>query len=70
MKDEDGKPITKGAVAILMDGSAQEVNPKYSNVAKWPGDYAYKFYGKKKGKFNVELLVDGNKVIEGVVNLK
>ena len=68
--DENGKQIKKGAVAILMNGSAQEVNPKYSNVAKWPGDYVYKFYGKDKGVAKIELLVDGKKVIEDNINLK
>ncbi len=68
--DEDGKPIKKGAVSVLLNGSAQEVNPKYSNVAKWPGDYVYKFSGKKKGSAKIELLVDGKIVVEDTINLK
>ncbi|MCR5429846.1 MAG: Stk1 family PASTA domain-containing Ser/Thr kinase [Eubacterium sp.] len=68
--DEDGKQIKKGVVSVLLNGSAQEVNPKYANVAKWPGDYVYKFSGKKKGSAKIELLVDGKIVVEDTVNLK
>ena len=68
--DDKGKQITKGVVSILCNGSAQEVNSKYSNVAKWPGDYKYKFYGKKKGSAKIEMLIDGKIVIEDTVNLK
>ena len=68
--DESGKQIKSGAVSILLNGAAQDVNPKYSNVAKWPGDYVYKFSGKKKGVAQIELLVNGKIVIEDTVNLK
>ena len=64
--DENGKQIKSGAVSILLNGAAQDVNPKYSNVAKWPGDYVY----KKKGVAQIELLVNGKIVIEDTVNLK
>ena len=68
--DDEGEPIKKGAVSVLLNGSAQDVNPKYANVAKWPGDYVYKFSGKKKGEAKIELLVDGKIVIEDTVKLK
>ncbi len=68
--DDEGKEIRKGAVSILLNGAAQEVNPKYSNVSKWPGDYKYTFHGKKKGEAEIELLVNGEIVIEDTVNLK
>ena len=68
--DESGKQIKSGSVSILLNGAAQEVNSKYSNVAKWTGDYVYKFSGKKKGPAQIELLVNGKIVIEDTVNLK
>ena len=68
--DESGKQIRSGNVTILLNGAAQSVNAKYSNVAKWPGDYVYKFSGKKKGPAQIELLVNGKIVIEDTVNLK
>ena len=70
MVDDSGKQIKSGAVSILLNGAAQDVNPKYSNVAKWPGDYVYKFSGNKKGAAQIELLVNGKIVIEDTVNLK
>lgn len=68
--DPSGKQIKKGVVTVLMNGSAQEINPEYSNVAKWKDDYKYKFYGKKKGTAEIELLVDGKIIITGTVTLR
>ncbi len=68
--DSEGNPITSGPVSVLMDGVSQKVDEKYSDVSKWPGDYKMTFSGDTKGKVTIELLVDGNIVIEDKVTLK
>lgn len=67
---ENGEPITKGVVTVLLNGEAQKVDPKYSDVSIWPGDYKMTFKGDVKGKATVELLVDGKIVIEDTIELK
>lgn len=68
--DEEGKPIEKGAVSVLVNGSAQSIDSKYTNVAKWKGDYKIKVYGEEKGKADIELLIDGKIILEDTVVLK
>ena len=42
--DEEGNPIKSGTVVVLLNGSSQGIDPEYSDVSKWPGDYTMNTY--------------------------
>lgn len=59
LMDEEGNPITSGTVVVLLNGSSQGIDPEYSDVSKWPGDYTMTLTSDTKGKATIELLIDG-----------
>ena len=70
LMDEEGNPITSGTVVVLLNGSSQGIDPEYSDVSKWPGDYTMTLTSDTKGKATIELLIDGKVVKTDKVKLK
>ncbi len=70
LKDMNGIPITQGLVSVAVDEVLQKVDPNYSDVSMWTGDYTMKFTGNKKGKATVELFVNGQSIIEDTITFK
>ena len=59
LKDIEGSPVTSGVVSIFVDDVAQAVNPAYSNVENWPGDYVFTYESKEPITVEVRLAVNG-----------
>lgn len=70
LMDEEGNPIKSGTVVVLLNGSSQGIDPEYSDVSKWPGDYTMTLTSDTKGKATIELLIDGKVVKTDKVKLK
>lgn len=70
LHDADGNPITEGVVNVVLDGVLQNVDDKYADVSTWPGDYTIELISDKKGKATIELMVNGQVIHTGTVNLK
>lgn len=70
LMDEEGNHIKSGTVVVLLNGSSQGIDPEYSDVSKWPGDYTMTLTSDTKGKATIELLIDGKVVKTDKVKLK
>lgn len=69
LHDAQGNPITQGTVLVLLNGLQQQVDPAYSDVSYWPGDYRMTLKGDTAGKATVELLINGIVVHTDTVKL-
>lgn len=58
LMDGEGNPITSGTVVVLLNGSSQGIDPQYSDVSKWPGDYTMTLTGDVQGKATIELFIN------------
>ena len=67
--DSEGNQITSGAVSVLVDGTAINVDSNYSDVSIWPGDYKVKLSSEEKQTVVVQLLIDGTEVDRETVTL-
>lgn len=70
LRDSAGNPITSGVVTIMFDGVAQNVDPNYTDISKWNGDYTVTVKRQTPGTGQLELIVNGVTIQTVTIELK
>ncbi|MCR5834908.1 MAG: Stk1 family PASTA domain-containing Ser/Thr kinase [Lachnospiraceae bacterium] len=70
MLDANGEHLTSGAIAIYVDGKKVSVDPAYSRLETWPGDYTYTVIENYSGTANLQLYVNNAVIVDTQIELK
>lgn len=70
LRDENGAPITSGAVTIYVDAKIAYVDERYARVESWTDDYVYTITEEYSGNALLQLYVDNKLIVDTIVELK